>query len=273
MDVSSRNQAIIKGKDFVNGEIVKREDKEDGVLYKVKWNKSSFKKCPWEPSESLSEILIKKYEDKTPVKVLSIRRIGDRNGNGRTSEGLATEGVDDICKDFGNWICQVEYSNESIGWVYLDDIPDLCMLRSYIKKRKKVDDVATNSKTKRGPASEGQPRRKRSKNGVVYCGPVAKRRADEDTRYFIEKIVDHRTIDGVKQYRIRWSGYTSDDDTWQTIDTFDDINFVKHYDDMVARKEREKEPDVKDEEWTKWAVSKLCDEQFGESGDSDVDRS
>uniref|UniRef100_A0A0K0EMB4 Chromo domain-containing protein n=1 Tax=Strongyloides stercoralis TaxID=6248 RepID=A0A0K0EMB4_STRER len=259
-------------KKSVNGNIIARKDGENGILYKVKWGKPSLKKFSWEPAENLNEKLIKEYENKISIGVPSVQGSCDRNGNikedKRTPEELTIEGVKDICKEFGNWLCKVEYSNGSTGWVHPDDISDTYMLRKYFNKKNTINDVSTtNLTTKRGSSFKNQPRAKRTKNEVIHCEPIVKRKVNEETRYVIEKIVDHRTVDGIRQYRIRWDGYTSDDDTWQTSDTFDDINFVKHYDDMVARKERE--PDVTDGEWARRIVKELWEEQFVEFSDSD----
>uniref|UniRef100_A0A0K0DZ10 Chromo domain-containing protein n=1 Tax=Strongyloides stercoralis TaxID=6248 RepID=A0A0K0DZ10_STRER len=264
MKRASKNSGITKKKKSVNGEVIARKDGVNGILYKVKWHKPSSKKYSWEPAENLNEILIKKYEDKISVGVPSIQRVRDRNANieenEQVPEGLTIEGVDEICKEFGNWICKVEYSDRSTGWVRPDDIPDLFMLRNYFIKKKRVVDMTISSRTKKKSSSKNQPRTKN-------CEPIVEREVYEDDHYVVEKIVDHRTVRGIRQYRIRWDGLTSDDDTWQTIDTFDDINFVKHYDDMVARKK--KEPHVTHEEWARRLVKEFWDELFGESSDSD----
>uniref|UniRef100_A0AAF5DJA4 Chromo domain-containing protein n=2 Tax=Strongyloides stercoralis TaxID=6248 RepID=A0AAF5DJA4_STRER len=264
MKRDSKNSGITKKKKSVNGEVIARKNGVNGILYKVKWNKPSSKKCSWEPAENLNEILIKEYEDKISVGVPSIQGVRDRNANieenEQVPEGLTIEGVDEICKEFGNWICKVEYSDRSTGWVRPDDIPDLFMLRNYFIKKKRVVDMTISSRTKKKSSSKNQPRTKN-------CEPIVESEVYEDDHYVVEKIVDHRTVRGIRQYRIRWDGLTSDDDTWQTIDTFDDINFVKHYDDMVARKK--KEPHVTHEEWARRLVKEFWDELFGESSDSD----
>ncbi|CEF67731.1 Chromo domain/shadow and Chromo domain-like and Chromo domain-containing protein [Strongyloides ratti] len=56
----------------------------------------------------------------------------------------------------------------------------------------------------------------------------------EEDFYNIEKIVDHRFVNGVKEYRVRWENYSPEDDTWQTIDTFNDPNFVVEYEKLTT---------------------------------------
>lgn len=31
----------------------------------------------------------------------------------------------------------------------------------------------------------------------------------------VKDLVDHKTVNGVRQFLVRWSGYNSDDDTWE----------------------------------------------------------
>uniref|UniRef100_A0AAF5DNP0 Chromo domain-containing protein n=1 Tax=Strongyloides stercoralis TaxID=6248 RepID=A0AAF5DNP0_STRER len=255
MKSTSKNSDIPKKRKSVNGEIIARKDGVNGVLYKVKWHK---------PSSKNNEILIKKYEDKISAGVPSIQGTYDRNSNveenGGVPEGLTIKGVNDVCKDFGNWICKVEYSDRSTGWVRADNIPDLFMLRNYFIKKKRMVDMTISSKTKKKLSSNDQPCTKN-------CEPIVESEVYEDDHYVVEKIVDYRTVRCIRQYRIRWYGYTSDDDTWKTIDNFDDINFVKHYDDIVVRKKRE--PRVTHGEWARRILKEFWEELFGESSDSD----
>lgn len=45
--------------------------------------------------------------------------------------------------------------------------------------------------------------------------PQPKQRAKKQEYYVIEKIVGKKTIKGKVYYRIRWHGFTPDDDTWE----------------------------------------------------------
>jgi hypothetical protein len=38
---------------------------------------------------------------------------------------------------------------------------------------------------------------------------------EDDNQYIIERILQHRSYKGRRQYLIRWLGYTMEDDTWE----------------------------------------------------------
>lgn len=50
----------------------------------------------------------------------------------------------------------------------------------------------------------------------------SKVKSNENKRehYNIEKIVDHRVVDGIKEYKVRWENCSSEEDTWKPLDTF-----------------------------------------------------
>ena len=50
-----------------------------------------------------------------------------------------------------------------------------------------------------------------------------------ERRYEVEAIVNHRGVPGKYQYRVRWHGYTEDDDTWEDESHFDDVNVIVSY--------------------------------------------
>uniref|UniRef100_A0AAF5DBN0 Chromo domain-containing protein n=1 Tax=Strongyloides stercoralis TaxID=6248 RepID=A0AAF5DBN0_STRER len=129
MKSTSKNSGIPKKRKSVNEEIIARKEGVNGIRYKVKWHKPSSKKCSREPDKNLE------YEDKISAGVPSIQGSRDRNPNKR---------VDDVCKEFGNWICKVEYSDGNTGWVRPDGIPDLYMLRSFFIKKRKINYVYTS---------------------------------------------------------------------------------------------------------------------------------
>lgn len=77
---------------------------------------------------------------------------------------------------------------------------------------------------------------------------------EEDDIYEVEKIVDHRKHSGVIQYRVRWKGYTEDDDTWEDEDNLEGC--------AIALEEyHQKHPDLVDKDEYKQ----------GESDDPDVE--
>ncbi len=54
-----------------------------------------------------------------------------------------------------------------------------------------------------------------------FIGDIEKARevaAADVQEYVVERVVDHRTVDGRIQFRLRWLGYGEKDDTWQPYD-------------------------------------------------------
>uniref|UniRef100_A0A0N4Z820 Chromo domain-containing protein n=1 Tax=Parastrongyloides trichosuri TaxID=131310 RepID=A0A0N4Z820_PARTI len=54
--------------------------------------------------------------------------------------------------------------------------------------------------------------------------------------YAVEKIVDHKMFGDIKKYKVRWENYGPEDDSWLTVDDFDDINFVLKYEEDCEKK-------------------------------------
>ena len=52
---------------------------------------------------------------------------------------------------------------------------------------------------------------------------------EEEGEYEIECIFDHRDNGGVQQFRVRWRGYSSGDDTWQALDTIEHTEAFEKY--------------------------------------------
>jgi Chromo (CHRromatin Organisation MOdifier) domain len=44
-------------------------------------------------------------------------------------------------------------------------------------------------------------------------GPM--KQEEGDVRYYIQKIVNKRVMNGVVEYRVRWQGYRAAEDTWE----------------------------------------------------------
>uniref|UniRef100_A0A0N5C1X7 Chromo domain-containing protein n=1 Tax=Strongyloides papillosus TaxID=174720 RepID=A0A0N5C1X7_STREA len=67
--------------------------------------------------------------------------------------------------------------------------------------------------------------------------PEVKETEEEEGVYVIEKIVDSRVVSGgIKEYRVRWEGYSPEEDTWQTIDTFNDPSIVHEFEKLKSSK-------------------------------------
>lgn len=47
----------------------------------------------------------------------------------------------------------------------------------------------------------------------------------------VERIIDDRAIKGRIQYKIRWQGYLSEDDTWENESTLDCTELIEEYND------------------------------------------
>ncbi|SAL98522.1 hypothetical protein [Absidia glauca] len=52
---------------------------------------------------------------------------------------------------------------------------------------------------------------------------------NEEDRWEVDTIVDHRGIPGKYEYLVRWKGYTKESDTWEPPSMFDDIQTIKNY--------------------------------------------
>lgn len=68
-------------------------------------------------------------------------------------------------------------------------------------------------------------------------------KANKDV-YDVEKIVDHRSSQGKRWYRLRWAGYTARDDTWQEEKLLSCGDLIKAYNESrneaILKKEQEK---------------------------------
>uniref|UniRef100_A0A0N4ZWL6 Chromo domain-containing protein n=1 Tax=Parastrongyloides trichosuri TaxID=131310 RepID=A0A0N4ZWL6_PARTI len=56
----------------------------------------------------------------------------------------------------------------------------------------------------------------------------------EEVLYVVERIIDYRDINGVREYLCRWEGYDERDDTWQTADTFTNPKFVEEFEKSIT---------------------------------------
>ena len=78
------------------------------------------------------------------------------------------------------------------------------------------------------PKNEGEKKKKEAKSDT------------DDTEYVIEKLVGRReNDDGSVSYKVRWSGYSSKDDTWEPR-TGLPIKLVSAYDEELAESKSSK---------------------------------
>jgi predicted Zn-ribbon and HTH transcriptional regulator len=52
---------------------------------------------------------------------------------------------------------------------------------------------------------------------------------EQEEEYEIECICDHRDNGGVQQFRVRWRGYSSEDDTWEALATIEETEAYEKY--------------------------------------------
>ena len=45
---------------------------------------------------------------------------------------------------------------------------------------------------------------------------------EEEEIFEVQSIIDHRTIDGIDQWKVRWKGHTPNDDTWEPLEHLTD---------------------------------------------------
>jgi len=53
--------------------------------------------------------------------------------------------------------------------------------------------------------------------------------SESEESFEVEKIVNHRFRNGKTQYEVKWEGYSSDQNTWETEDKFDSKTIINEY--------------------------------------------
>jgi hypothetical protein len=75
-------------------------------------------------------------------------------------------------------------------------------------------------------------------------------RSNPDDAYVVSAIVGHRTdAFGQPEYRVRWDGYGSDEDTWEPPSSFSDASLIKTYHKKVGPKKRDRQQIVNVDEY------------------------
>ncbi|GAB0095381.1 hypothetical protein DMENIID0001_107570 [Sergentomyia squamirostris] len=116
--------------------------------------------------------------------------------------------------------------------------------------------VSPKEKTKR--ASKGKSAKKEKKKAKAATNGVKKtpKRStkenkaqndqndddDEEEEYEVEDIVDHKVVRGKTSYRIRWKGWSEDDDTWEGEETLSCPDIVARYKKKMKEDGAKKSP-------------------------------
>ena len=58
---------------------------------------------------------------------------------------------------------------------------------------------------------------------------------EEEEEYEVEKVVDKRIHKGKVEYLLKWKGYTSDDNTWETEDSLDCEELLQEYESRLEK--------------------------------------
>lgn len=64
-----------------------------------------------------------------------------------------------------------------------------------------------------------------------------KKKMERETKdvFNVEKIIDHRRLNGKLYYRVRWENYSAKDDTWQEKETLNCPDLLKNYHDELNK--------------------------------------
>jgi len=104
-------------------------------------------------------------------------------------------------------------------------------LESTLKRRGRQPEISFNS-PKRVPASapKGKAHKTETAAVVVKVDPV-----ETEEIYEVEEILDHKVVDGVPYYRVKWLGYGYEEATWEGMDNLEDAeDIIQEY---LAKKE------------------------------------
>uniref|UniRef100_A0A0N5CBY9 Chromo domain-containing protein n=1 Tax=Strongyloides papillosus TaxID=174720 RepID=A0A0N5CBY9_STREA len=240
MGNKNRKSASTTETEYVVEKIIDIKITAGKTMYKVKWEGYSMNECTWEPESNLVSVmhirgpstLIKDYNESiTSEKKSGARKRMDDDKN-ETEVPKKKAKIDLESKDIpeetpkarmsgvvrrsllsSNGMSSERRTKESKG---LDKTPRSSSRRSSLKS-------GNNSKLSEKKSSTSRSS-KVPKDKKVKSKPES-----EEEEYVVEKIVGHRINNRVKEYRVRWEGYSQKDDTWQTIDTFIEHDCLDKY--------------------------------------------
>ncbi|KAG5673044.1 hypothetical protein PVAND_003121 [Polypedilum vanderplanki] len=109
--------------------------------------------------------------------------------------------------------------------------------------------LQNGEKKKRGrkPNKDGVKKSKIKKSGVLKIGKPKKNKKNEENapgpddngEYEVEAIVDHKKEKGRTLYRIRWKGYSQNQDTWQPGSELSCKDLLKKYKKKIERENKD----------------------------------
>ncbi|CRL05409.1 CLUMA_CG018037, isoform A [Clunio marinus] len=104
------------------------------------------------------------------------------------------------------------------------------------------DDSHQESSKENGDKSQKKKTTKKRKNGILKVTRKKIKKSDktapgpdEDGEYEVEAIVDHKTEKGKTVYRVRWKGYSSAQDTWETAANLTCKDLLKKYKKQIKK--------------------------------------
>ncbi|RWS21904.1 chromobox-like protein [Leptotrombidium deliense] len=69
--------------------------------------------------------------------------------------------------------------------------------------------------------------------------PTRNGSAKTEKEFNVERIVDKRQTKGGVEYCLKWSGYESDENTWEKVENLNCPDLIKEYEDSVNDKEKD----------------------------------
>ncbi|XP_059618483.1 M-phase phosphoprotein 8-like isoform X2 [Phlebotomus argentipes] len=106
-----------------------------------------------------------------------------------------------------------------------------------IKKAGRAKSAAAEKKKKRGRKAKNANGVKKTPKRSTKENKAQNDQDDDDEEYEVEDIVDHKTVRGKTQYRIRWKGWGENDDTWEAEDTLSCPDIVARYKKKVEKED------------------------------------
>uniref|UniRef100_A0A0N4ZN93 Chromo domain-containing protein n=1 Tax=Parastrongyloides trichosuri TaxID=131310 RepID=A0A0N4ZN93_PARTI len=233
---------------FIVENIVGKKRAKDGTtLYKIKWLNYSAGDSTWEPESNIDESLVRRYE-RCLLSKKKFNASYDSDSEDEKNMGKIVEILDRKMKT-GFPVYKVRYENVSKPqWVTEQLVKDKSLISAFENKksvtpvktpRKSVSGRKGGSSSKKRSSSEADhlitsshEEKKRKRSPAVIKSPTV----EEDVKeYVVERIMEHKMIDGKMMYKVRWEGYGPADDSWLLASDFTDIDYIKEYEEECKK--------------------------------------